>query len=191
MNLLSDEEVLARLKKHQHVLWAAIRRSLNNNARLRRWVQDDDIAQEVSLRLIRACKTTAIQDESHFIHLLLLLLNRTVIDLHRKFYGPNGWASHIKTDPKATFQQGATQNNTTKNARDGGQPLTMEEWFDFHESIETVLNEREQMVFMMIFFAKYTEKEVAALLDCSDRTVRRDWRDAKMKMQNRINQVKG
>lgn len=191
MNILTDEEVLAELKKHEHVLRAAVRRSLNNNARLRRWVQEDDIAQDVSLRLIKACKTAEINDESHFIHLLLLMLNRTVIDLHRKFFGPNGWATHLKTDPKATFQQGATQNDTARNARVGGQPLTVEEWVDFHESIETVLSEREQMVFMMLFFAKYTEKEVAAILGCSDRTVRRDWRDAKIKMQNRINQHKG
>lgn len=48
-------------------------------------------------------------------------------------------------------------------------------------------NARLEQVFLMIFFAGFTEKEVADYLQINERTVRRDWVKAKMMLSVKLN----
>jgi RNA polymerase sigma factor (sigma-70 family) len=188
MTLKNDDEVMAALKQFDQILKNSISKTLRKNPRIARWIHEEDVYQEVALRMIRACKTVDINDDKHFIHLMLLQLSRTIIDCHRKIFGPNGWATNLKTDPEAIHQKSASSDQLIRNHSRNEQPISAEDWIDFHESIEKLLDEREQQVFMMLFYGNYTDIEVAQFLACSDRTVRRDWRNARIKLQEHIQQ---
>ena len=183
--MISEAELLSRLMWIDKRLRLAVRRSIQSNPKLQRWVTEDDLKQEVLLRLIKACGVTAIADDAHFIHLMLLQLRRSIIDFHRKLFGPNGWAVNLKTDPKAVRVNQATMQEHPRNLITHGAPVTIEEWIDFHESVET-LPEAEKAVFEMFFYGGFTDYEIAGILGCSDRTVRRHWMKARVSLQRLI-----
>jgi len=183
--MISEAELLSRLMMIDKRLRLAVRRAIQSNPKLQRWVTEDDLKQEVLLRLIKACRVTAIADDAHFIHLMLLQLRRSIIDFHRKLFGPNGWAVNLKTDPKAVRVNQATMQEHPRNLITHGAPVTIEEWIDFHESVET-LPEAEKAVFEMFFYGGFTDYEIAGILGCSDRTVRRHWMKARVSLQRLI-----
>lgn len=186
-NLMSEAELILKIEQFRWLLRGAIKTAIQRNPKLRRWVQEPDIRQEVLLRLLKAVRVTEIHSDAHFIHLLLLQLRRTIIDFHRNIYGPNGWAINLKSDPDAIQKDKLTLENRLVDRFSSGEPITVEEWIDFHLSIEK-LSEDEQKVFQMMFYGQLTDLKVAELLGCSDRTVRRLWRNARLKLQQMINE---
>jgi DNA-directed RNA polymerase specialized sigma24 family protein len=80
----------------------------------------------------------------------------------------------------------ATHEEHSRNLITNGAPVTIEEWIDFHESVDT-LPEEEKMVFEMFFYGGFTDVEIAGFLGCSDRTVRRHWMKSRITLQQRIN----
>jgi len=165
----------------------AIHKALVMNFKLKRWITSDDVKQEVLLRMVRAIRDVEIVDEAHFVHLVLLQLRRSLIDFHRNLYGPNGWATRMKSDPNAAKMNKATAENLTRTLILAGAPISVEEWIDFHESVE-LLSDDEKAVFEMFFYGGYKEDEIAHLLKCSGRTVRRLWKSSREKLQKRINE---
>lgn len=183
---MTNEELITRLLKMDYRLKRAIRKSLDMNVKLKRWVTEDDLKQDILLRMVRACREVQIQDNSHFTHLVLLQLRRSIIDFHRKLFGPNGWAINLKSDPKATKINKATQEDLARSLAIVGIPVSAEDWIDFHESVE-LLAENEKIVFEMFFYGGYNEVEVANELECSTRTVRRLWKSSREKLEARNN----
>jgi RNA polymerase sigma factor (sigma-70 family) len=94
---------------------------------------------------------------------------------------------NLKSDPDAIQKDKLTLENRLVDRFSSGEPITVEEWIDFHLSIEK-LSEDEQKVFQMMFYGQLTDLKVAELLGCSDRTVRRLWRNARLKLQQMINE---
>lgn len=186
---MTDEELITRLLKIDFRLNRAIGKSLDMNVKLKRWVTEEDLKQDILLRMVRACRDVQIQDNSHFIHLVLLQLRRSLIDFHRKLFGPNGWAINLKSDPKATKINKATREELTRSLAIVGTPVSTEDWIDFHESVE-LLAEDEKVVFEMFFYGGYNELEVATELECSTRTVRRLWKSSREKLEARISKGK-
>lgn len=183
---LTKPEILVLITMSRSRLEKSVRLAIRHNPRLQRWVHPEDIVQEVLLRMVKACKKIDINDKSHLFHLMLTQLRRVIIDSYRTLYGPNGWATKIKSDPKAIELSQATEQDLSRAKFNTGAPITIEEWVDFHESVE-ILPQVEQEVFEMMYYGGFTSNEVAEILQVSSRTVRRHWRESRLILQRRIN----
>jgi DNA-directed RNA polymerase specialized sigma24 family protein len=93
-------------------------------------------------------------------------------------------------NPKGIDLSQATENDLTRTKFNSGEPITIEEWVDFHESVE-ILPRIEQEVFEMMYYGGFTSDEVSEILQVSSRTVRRHWRDSRLILQRRINENRG
>ena len=187
---LTKPEILVLITLARSRLEKSARLAIRHNPRLQRWVHPEDIVQEVLLRMVKACKKIDINDKSHLFHLMLTQLRRVIIDSYRTLYGPNGWATKIKSDPKAIELSQATEEDLSRAKFNSGAPITIEEWVDFHESVE-ILPRVEQEVFEMMYYGGFTSNEVAEILQVSGRTVRRHWRESRLILQRRINENRG
>ena len=187
---LTKPEILVLITMARTRLEKAARLVIRHNPKLERWVHPDDIVQEVLLRMVKACEKIDITDRSHLFHLMLTQLRRVIIDSYRTLYGPNGWATKIKSDPRAIDLSQATEEDLSRTKFNSGAPITIEEWVDFHESVES-LPRFEQDVFEMMYYGGFTSDEVAEILNVSGRTVRRHWRDSRLILQRRINENRG
>ncbi len=66
------------------------RKMLRGDRRVRRWEETDDIRQDAMLRLYRALERARPESERDFFRLAALQIRRTLIDLARRHYGPEG-----------------------------------------------------------------------------------------------------
>jgi RNA polymerase sigma-70 factor (ECF subfamily) len=67
-------------------------------ARLRRWEQTDDVYQGAMLRLYQSLNRMQFESLREFFGLAATQVRRTLIDLARHHFGPEGEARHHDTD---------------------------------------------------------------------------------------------
>lgn len=179
---MTDSELLARFLQNRQLLDRAVMKALDSNPKLNRWLTEHDLSQDVMLRMVQACREIEVNDRQHFIRLLLRNMRFALIDNHRKMFGPNGWAAKIKSDPNAVENSKVTKS-------DNG-PVTVEDWVDFHDSVES-LPQEEQEVFELIYYGGYGSLDVAEMLGISQSTAQRRWKKAVEILQNRLDSRRG
>ena len=64
-------------------------------------------------------------------------------------------------------------------------PARLIEWSEFHVAIDH-LNDQEQELFHLLFYQGLAVAEVAEMLNRSERTVRRQWREARIRLGERL-----
>lgn len=153
---------------------ALARRMLSGSPQIRRWAETDDVVQSALLRLYRALGAVTPNDPKHFVRLAALQVRRELIDLSRRFANPESFAANHDTNScdgdRQRVDHAATDNS--------GEPGRLAEWTRFHETVES-LPEPDRQLFEMVWYLGLTQDEIADLLDCSARTVRRRWDDVK------------
>ncbi|QEH35661.1 hypothetical protein OJF2_42160 [Aquisphaera giovannonii] len=76
--------------------------------RLRAFLQTDDVTQEVMCKLMGPVFETPPETEEHFRAIVWLVISHTLVNLVRKYYGPEGDGRHFEaafaepTDPATT-----------------------------------------------------------------------------------------
>jgi RNA polymerase sigma factor (TIGR02999 family) len=108
------------------------------------------------------------EDRYHYLAYASRAMRSVVVDLVRA---------------RATERRGADADRVTLSTSVGeGIPAGEEEILRVHEALEELatIDERLVRVVEMRYFCGLTEKEVAAALGVTDRTVRRDWEKARM-----------
>jgi RNA polymerase sigma-70 factor (ECF subfamily) len=81
------ERVSERLMRMSHMM-------LRNYPRLRRWEQTDDVFQNAMIRLHRSLTEVRPESPRAFFGLAATQIRRTLIDLVRHHFGPEGEAGH-------------------------------------------------------------------------------------------------
>jgi len=156
-------------------LQALTRRMFRGKDRLHRWEQTDDVLQNAMLRLHRAIASTEISSPRHFMNLATIQIRRELIDLGRKHFGPLGVGrNHHTSQQLAEAELGEPQALSKE-------PNDLAEWTEFHERVgglPDVLRE----VFDLLYYQGLSQGDAAALLDCSVRTIRRRWNEAKLSL---------
>jgi len=150
------------------------RRMFRGYPHLRRWEQTDDVLQNAALRLYRSLNDVQPGSVREFFGLAATQIRRTLIDLCRHHYGPEGDGAHHHSDAGGDGV-----------ASSGSEPESLVEWARFHEVIET-LPEAEREVFMLTWYSGMTQSEIAKLLGVSAPTVRRHWQRAKYLVYERM-----
>ncbi len=89
------DDLIARASER---LLKLTRRMLRNYPDLRRWEQTDDVFQNAAIRLQRSLKKVKPDSVRRFFALASLEIRRSLIDLCRHHFGPEGDAANCQSD---------------------------------------------------------------------------------------------
>ncbi len=170
------DELIASAEKR---LYELARRMLRSYPRLRRWEQTDDVFQTAALRLHRSLKEVHPETVGEFMGLASTQIRRTLIDLVRHHFGPEGRHARHQSDADGIAFVGQPANSDAEKSAD--EPETLEQWLRFHESVE-LLPEDERVVFEAIWYGNLTQQQVSDLLGISLSTVKRRMRAVRIQL---------
>jgi len=147
-------------------LYKLARKMFGRYPNLRRWEQTDDVFQQAMIRLHGSLKEVQPDSVRAFFGLAATQIRRTLIDLARHHFGPEGQGAKHHTD-------GEAENGVCDRVQAPvDKPETLEEWSEFHRVIDGLPVE-ECEVFSLIWYGGMSQKDAASVLEVSDRTVRR------------------
>ena len=154
-------------------------RLLGKFAKVRRWDNTDDVAQNAAMRLYRALGDTVPDSPRGLMGLMATQIQRELIDLARKHAGPMSYAENHDTNVRD-----GTSGNVfrVEEAEDSGngleEELPLERWESFHRAVEN-LPEEHREVFRLVWYLGADRETTAKTLGLSVRTVGRRWQEAR------------
>jgi RNA polymerase sigma-70 factor (ECF subfamily) len=148
------------------------RKMLRNYPALRRWEQTEDVFQTAAMKLYRSLTEVKPATVTDFIGLAATQIRRTLIDLGRHHFGPEGQVAHWHSDPNL---------QAVARSQDSTRPETLEAWTAFHEAAEKLPVE-ERTVFELVWYAGLPQSEAAQILGISVPTVQRRWYAAQVSL---------
>lgn len=175
------DEVLAKASER---LLALTRKMLRNYPQLHRWEQTDDVFQQATLRLYGSLGDIKPESTRAFLRLAATQIRRTLIDLARHHFGPEGPHAlhHSDVAGRAADDPGGVIDLTPGPSHE---PDTLAAWAHFHESVEQLPNEVRE-VFELVWYDDMPQQEVANILSVSVPTVKRRWRAARLLLADAV-----
>ena len=169
-----DEAAVDALLRHcSERLTLLTRRMLGDFQRVRRWAETDDVLQNALVRLVGALHSVKPQTPRDFLGLATLQIRRELLDLARRFYGPEGiGANH---DSRANEDAPSDKSDVRH------EPSSLAQWTELHEQIGTLPDEEREVV-GLLFYQGLSQAEAAEVLSVSLRTVQRRWHDSLCKL---------
>jgi RNA polymerase sigma-70 factor (ECF subfamily) len=155
------------------------RKMLHDFPEVHRWEQTDDVCQNALLRLWRSLEHVPLVDARHFFRLAALQIRRELIDLVRHYRGKDGLGAHHAT--RTPRQDQASQPPLYDRAEVSHDPQRLAEWQDFHQYVDRLPDEQRE-VFDLLWYHDLSQDEAAELLGVNVRTVKRRWREARLKL---------
>lgn len=151
-------------------------RMLSRFPNVRRWDDTDDVFQNAALRLYRTLGQMRLESPRSVLALAATQLHRELIDLARRHAGPESYAANHGTNvvPSTESTDEASRFIDRAVAPSAG----LDRWTSFHEAIEG-LPEPQREIFRLVWYLGADQKTVAALVGCSERTVKSRWREAR------------
>jgi RNA polymerase sigma factor (sigma-70 family) len=157
-------------------LRALASRMLDRYPAVRRWDDTDDVFQNAALRLHHALGTLRPQAPRDVMMLAAAQVRRELLDLARRYAGPQSHAAHHATNlGAAEFDPDAAPFHTDRSAAPDAR---LDRWSQFHAAIDELPAESREM-FHLVWYLGADQKTIARLLDCSKRTVKTRWRAAR------------
>jgi RNA polymerase sigma-70 factor (ECF subfamily) len=171
------EETDAFLRRVCGRLEQMARRMLRGFPNVHSWADTDDVLQSALIRLLHTLQTTQPESTRHFANLAAMHIRRELLDLARHFRNrldrPRGTATDGSEDmselPAATIRP----------ADD------LDLWSAFHEAVERLPAEEREVV-GLTFYHGWTQAQIAELFQVGERTVRRRWREAALKLHQAL-----
>jgi len=177
-----DELIAVACERMRHIA----HRMLQRFPTVRRWDQTDDIVQNAAMRLYRALGDVAPQSVRHFTGLVAIQIRRELLDLAKKYAGPESHAANHQTNhPRANGEGRAAVDDVSAPTEPTGD---MEKWSQLHVAAAS-LPEDERELFHMVWYLGLKQDHAAQLLECSVRTVKRRWETAKQLIGEAMNGV--
>jgi RNA polymerase sigma-70 factor (ECF subfamily) len=155
------------------------RKMLRDFPSVHRWEQTDDVLQNAALRLCRALEEVRPATAADFFRLAAAQIRRELLDLARRYSGAYGLGAHHASvaggDEPDSAAAGPNPSDTTYD------PDHLAAWNDFHRAAESLPPE-EREAFDLLFYQGLSQADAAALLDVSDRTIKRRWQSARLRL---------
>lgn len=151
-------------------------RMLDRFPGVRRWDDTDDVFQNAALRLHRALAEVRPQSPREVMLLAAAQVRRELLDLARRYAGPRSHAAHHATDLAARDRDLDAPSFHTDRAAAADEGL--DRWSAFHQAIAELPAEQREM-FHLVWYLGVDQRTIAKLLDCSTRTVKSRWREAR------------
>ena len=153
-------------------------RLLGKFARVRRWDNTDDVAQNAAIRLHRALADTVPDSPRGLMGLMAVQIQRELIDLARKHSGPHSWASNHDTNAGQIGRDGACRVDDAEATDSADETIPLERGEEFHEAIEGLPGDLRE-VFRMVWYLGLDREAAAKAIGCSVRTLGRMWAEAR------------
>ncbi|MDA1201638.1 MAG: sigma-70 family RNA polymerase sigma factor [Planctomycetota bacterium] len=163
-------------------------RMLDRFPNVRRWDDTDDVFQNAAMRLHRALGQLQLDSPRAIMALAATQLHRELMDLARRYAGPMSYAAnHATRLPRQTAPESRPDSDPPAGVEAvADADDSLERWTLFHEAIAALpLEQRE--VFHLVWYLGADQKTIARLLECSERTVKYRWRDAREAVRAALN----
>lgn len=172
-DVAAREEVFAWARERMQGI---AHRMLRTFPTVNRWEQTDDVVQNAVLRLWRALQHTAPATSRGFVGLAATQVRRELLDLAKKFRGPESYAANHETN----YQR--LDGELRAKVDDVPEPAeSLERWTRLHTAAGE-LPEEEREVFHLCWYMGLKQAEIARQLGCSVRTVKRRWESARERL---------
>jgi RNA polymerase sigma factor (sigma-70 family) len=171
----------ALLEAAQERLTRLARRMLRDFPGVRRWEDTDDVFQNAALRLYSALKTVRPASGADFLRFAAVQIRRELIDLARRYYGPEGPGAHHASRGR----QDQSHDTSVAAGTDTHEPSRLAMWSEFHEKIDALPDE-DRALYDLLWYQGLATGEVARLLNVTDRTVQRRWQQLRLKLHSEL-----
>lgn len=152
------------------------RTMLRRYPQVARWEQTDDLLQAALFRLYRSLAEVQPEGVAHFDRLAAVQIRRELIDLARRYSGPEGEGANHHTDGSDPRERLAQLEG---EAAASDRPETLEDWTAFHEAVGR-LPEPERHVVELVWYRGLSQAEASAVLGVAPKTVQRRWASARL-----------
>ncbi|MCA9134276.1 MAG: sigma-70 family RNA polymerase sigma factor [Planctomycetales bacterium] len=179
-------EILAA-RIYERLVHLARRMRQGSPLAVRRWEQTEDLAHAAWFRIQRVLENEnlTIQDEVHLLRLAARHLRFELIDLYRKHSGAQGLAANHQT--AAAHRAGGPIPNDGErfSANATADPKRIVAWGEFHRLVEA-LPEPQKAIVDLLWYQGLEQRAAAALLGVDVKTVKRRWRDVKVRLADNL-----
>jgi RNA polymerase sigma-70 factor (ECF subfamily) len=160
-------------------LRALSQRLLGRFAKVRRWDDTDDVAQNAALRLYRALADTVPDSPRGLMGLMATQIHRELIDLARKHSGPMSYAANHGTNVRRDRDGEVFVVDELADRGDADdEEIPIERWEHFHAAVDALPAEQRD-VFQLIWYLGLDQQAAADALGMSLRTLARRWQGAR------------
>ena len=152
-----------------------------------RWEQTDDVLQNSLMRLLKSLKAVRPDNMRAFFGLATEQLRRQLLDLNRHYRSIYGQGRNLVDQPASGSEETCVPKYDAADANTGpDQAAELDRWQALHEAVEKLpVEERE--VFGLVFYHGWTQLQIAGLLNVNERTVRRYWQSACLRLSEMLN----
>ena len=185
---LADGDTSARdeiLELCQERLRVLSHRLLGKFARVRRWDNTDDVAQNAAMRLYRALGETVPDSPRGLLGLMAVQIQRELIDLARKHAGPHSWASNHDTNAGMKGSEWECRVDGAAAPDESQEEIPIERWEEFHAAIEGLPGDLRE-VFRLVWYVGLDRESAAKAMGCSVRTLGRMWQEARERVRQTL-----
>lgn len=153
-------------------------RLLGKFAKVRRWDDTDDVAQNAAIRLYRALAESVPDSPKGLMGLLATQIQRELLDLARKHSGPMSYAANHGTNVRDGSSGGEYIVEGVADGTGQDEEIPIERWEIFHQAVEGLPEELRE-VFRLGWHLGLDREVIGKALGISVRTVSRRWQEAR------------
>jgi RNA polymerase sigma-70 factor (ECF subfamily) len=155
---------------------------LRRFSNVRRDADTLDVAQGALLRVLAALSQPGPQFDStrQFMGFVATCIRSELLDLARRYGSAKRGGGKIVSASQDDSQQGAFEPAATLPPDE-----ELELWTRFHEQVAELPDDEREVVGLR-FYHGWTEREIAELLEVSERTVRRRWVAACVRLEQAL-----
>lgn len=148
---------------------------LRHYGKLKHVEDTDDVLQKTLLRLSQVLKSFCPESPQVFFSLSSKHMRWILIDLARTYAQEHHLRLYLSVE----------QNGLEHLAEHHAEPLSFDDWVQFHETVEA-LRDDEKDVVNLLFYQGLSQQEAADLLNVSLRTVKLRWQSAKLQLSRGV-----
>ncbi len=156
------------------------RQMLRGFPAVRACTETADVLQGSLLRLLCTLRRLQPQSTRHFFNLAAVQIRRELLDLARQFAG----ATFARPAAPQTRENGAGAM-LLPTAAAPAEDEDLDLWCRFHQAVDR-LAPLEREVLGLAFYHGWTQGQIAALFQVDERTVRRRWRSACLRLHREL-----
>lgn len=153
-------------------------RLLDDFPSVRRWESTDDVFQRFVLNLYRSLSEVRPQNGRAFLGLAAVQIRRKLIDLSRHYRLEN---KAYKWNERIGNSELGDAGSVESVAQLTAGPATLQRWTEFHQLVDELPPE-EREIMGLLYYQGLSQSEAAEILQVSERTVKRRWREARLKL---------
>ena len=138
----------------------------------------DDVFQRFVLNLYRSLSEVRPQNGRAFLGLAAVQIRRKLIDLARHYRLEN---QAYKSSERVSDSELGDAGSVESVAHLTAGPATLQRWTEFHQLVDELPTE-EREIMGLLYYQGLSQSEAAEILQVSERTVKRRWREARLKL---------